>query len=138
MLNYRTKHVCVQIKLTKCFSLWLVRGEGDMINHIRSQNLVYSLYLRIQMVWTFNISNLDYLINRTQSLKYQRFTTFAKNLRLMLRTPEKFTVYEMQTENFTVYITLTGKMSVLQNGNWKFYGFHSVNQKNFRITSRKP
>ena len=56
----------------------------------------------------------------------------------MLRTPEKFTVYEMQTENFTVYITLTGKMSVLQNGNWKFYGFHSVNQKNFRITSRKP
>ena len=43
----------------------------------------------------------------------------------------KFLVYEMETGNFTVYVTKTGKISGLRNGNWKFYGFYSVNQKNF-------
>ena len=38
----------------------------------------------------------------------------------------KFPVYEMETENFTVYITETGKISGLRNGNWKFYGFHLI------------
>ena len=32
----------------------------------------------------------------------------------------------------------TGNFSGLRNGNWKFYGFHSVKRKFFRITSRKP
>ena len=31
----------------------------------------------------------------------------------------------------------TGNFSGLQNGNWKFYGFHSIKRKFFRFTSHK-
>ena len=32
----------------------------------------------------------------------------------------------------------TGNFSGLRNGNWKFYGFHSVKRKFLRFTWRKP
>ena len=53
-------------------------------------------------------------------LKFFRFT---------LCKPEKFSGYNMETGNFTVYVTETGKISKLRSGVWKFYGFHSVIRK---------
>ena len=37
-----------------------------------------------------------------------------------------------------VYGMETGNFSGLRNGNWKFYGFHSVKRKFFRFTWSKP
>ena len=44
----------------------------------------------------------------------------------------------METGNFPVYVTWTGKISVLRNGNRKISSFHFVNRKNFRFPFCKP